>query len=86
MVERTLSYHKRGDPGNRFPNKKLPAGSHQSSWVSEMSEYMDQWRREEEEGYSDDEVEDLDGFVVDDEDGDDVSSAIREIFGYDKRK
>ena len=66
------------------PSKRLPAGLHQSSWVSEMSEYMDQWRGGE-EGYSDEE-EDLEGFVVDDEDGDDVSSAIREIFGYDKRK
>ena len=70
----------------RFPSKRPPAGLHQSSWVSEMSEYMDQWREEEEEGYSDEEEEDLEGFVVDDEDGDDVSSAIREIFGYDKRK
>ena len=51
-----------------------------------MSEYMDRWRGGEEEGYSDEEEEDLEGFVVDDEDGDNVSSAIREIFGYDKRK
>ena len=70
----------------KFPSKRPPPGPYQSSWVREMSEYMEQMRGEE-EGYSEEEEEeDLDGFVVDDEDGDDVSLAIREIFGYDKRK
>ena len=60
-------------------------GLYQSSWACEMKEYVEQMG---DEGYSDEEEEDdgLDDFVVDDEDGDDVSSAIREIFGYDKRR
>ena len=41
---------------------------------------------EGEEGYSEEEEDGLDDFVVEDDEGDDVSSAIREIFGYDKRR
>ena len=61
------------------------SGLYQSSWAREMKDYVEQMR--DEEGYSDEEDDDgLDDFVVDDEEGDDVSSAIREIFGYDKRR
>ena len=70
----------------KFPSKG-PAGPHQNSWVSELSGYMEQMRNdaeEDEDECSGEEFDDLDDFVVDDEEGDDVSSAIREIFGYDK--
>ena len=76
---------KEGRP--RFPSKRNSSGTEpfQNSWVREMSGYMEQVR-EEEDGYSDEEYDDLDDFVVDDEEGDDVSSAIKEIFGYDKSR
>ena len=80
---------KEGRP--RVVNKRVGfgAGPYQSSWVSEMNEYVEQLREGGGEGYSEEEEEEdegLDDFVVDDEEGDDVSSAIREIFGYDKRR
>ena len=80
---------KEGRP--RVVNKRagFGAGPYQSSWVSEMNEYVEQLREGGGEGYSEEEEEEEDGlddFVVDDEEGDDVSSAIREIFGYDKRR
>ena len=73
----------------KFPSKRpASCGPYQSSWVSEMSEYVERLREGEEgeEGYSEEEEDGLDDFVVDDDEGDDVSSAIREIFGYDKRR
>lgn len=62
------------------------AGPYQSSWAREMTEYVEKLREgdEEGEGYSDEDDDSLNDFVVDDEEGNDVSSAIREIFGYDK--
>ena len=63
--------------------KVLGGGVQDSSWVSE---YVERLREGGEEGYSEEDDEDLDDFVVDDEEGDDVSSAIREIFGYDRRR
>lgn len=61
---------------------------YQNSWVSEMSGYMQQVRDEEGEGWSEEEEEEeMDDFVVDEvEEEGDYSSAIREIFGYDKRR
>lgn len=62
---------------------------YQNSWVSEMSGYMQQVRDEEGEGWSEEEEEEeeMDDFVVDEvEKEGDYSSAIREIFGYDKRR
>ena len=49
------------------------------------------WKVYEEEYYSSDEDEDLDDFVVSgdeemEEGEEDVSSAIRQIFGYDRRR
>ena len=74
---------KEGRP--EFVKKKVqPAGSYQSSWVGEMNEYVERLRGGECE--EEEEDDDLDNFVVDDEEGDDVSSAIREIFGYDRRR
>ena len=66
--------------------KVLGGGVQDCSWVGEMSEYVERLREGGEEGYSEEEDEDLEDFVVDDEEGDDVSSAIREIFGYDRRR
>ena len=64
---------------------------YQNSWVSEMSGYMqqvkDKGEGEGEEGGSEEEEEEMDDFVVDEvEEEEDYSSAIREIFGYDKRR
>ena len=65
---------------------------YQNSWVSELSGCMQRMREEAEmdEGWSEgeqEEEEDLKDFVVDDvEEGEDYSSAIRELFGYDKRR
>lgn len=60
-----------------------------SSWVDEMKDLV----AEEYEGYSEEDDDDMDGFVVgsdddfiDDGEAGDYSSHIREIFGYDKRK
>ena len=61
--------------------------SYRSTWVDEMRDYM-----QHASSYYDDEEEDeLDDFVVDDDEyaeeiegGEDYSSAIRDIFGYDK--
>ena len=78
---------KEGRP--KFVNKRATvsvSGPHrQSSWVSE---YVERLREGGGEGYSEEDEDDdgLDDFVVDDEEGDDVSSAIREIFGYDRRR
>ena len=70
-----------------FSKRKVLGGGVQDSlWVGEMSEYVERLREGGEEGYSEEEDEDLEDFVVDDEEGDDVSSAIREIFGYDRRR
>ena len=68
-----------------FSKRKVLGGVQDSLWVGEMSEYVERLKEGGEEGYSE-EDEDLDDFVVDDEEGDDVSSAIREIFGYDRRR
>ena len=76
---------KEGRPN--FSKRKQPSsGPYRSSWVSEMNEYVEQLREVEGEGLSDEEGEGLDDFVVEDDEGDDVSSAIREIFGYDRRR
>ena len=80
---------KEGRP--KFANKRATVSGprhHQSSWVSDMNEYVERLREGGGEGYSEEDEEDdgLDDFVVDDEEGDDVSSAIREIFGYDRRR
>ena len=57
-----------------------------STWVDEMSDFM-QRGVSQEDYYSDDEDEDMDDFVVSgDEEEESVSSAIRAIFGYDRRK
>ena len=72
----------------RFATRHGPP-KYRSTWVDEMSDYMRQ-KVYEEEYYSSDEDEDLDGFVVSGEEmeegEDDVSSAIRQIFGYDRRR
>ena len=74
----------------RFQSKRSVAAPYQNSWVSEMSGYMQQLDRGEggeDEGWSDEEEDDLSDFVVDEvEEGEDYSSAIREIFGYDKTR
>lgn len=69
---------------------------HTSAWVDEMSDYVQRKMvggEEEEEFYSDDEEEDdMADFVASDEEEEegegleDYSSAIRQIFGYDKRR
>ena len=79
---------KEGRPN--FPAKRpsgSAAGPYQSSWAREMSECMEKLREGQgaEEGCTDEDDDSLDDFVVDDEE-DEVSSAIREIFGYDKRR
>ena len=78
---------KEGRP-NFAKARMRPSGPYQSSWVSEMNEYVEQLREGGGEGYSEEEEEEdgLGDFVVDDEEGGDVSSAIREIFGYDRRR
>ena len=63
---------------------------YRSTWVDEMSDFMQKTEYDIEE----DNEEDLDDFVVDDDDcneyvddeTEDYSSTIREIFGYDKRR
>ena len=73
----------------RFATRHGPP-KYRSTWVDEMSDYMRQ-KVYEEEYYSSDEDEDLDDFVVSgdeemEEGEEDVSSAIRQIFGYDRRR
>ena len=63
---------------------------YRSTWVDEMSDFM----QKTEYDMEDDDDEDLDDFVVDDDEyseylddeTEDYSSTIREIFGYDKRR
>jgi protein SPT2 len=55
---------------------------YKSSWVDEMADYVRHAHVESDE----EEDDDMDDFVVDDGDCDDYSSAIRNIFGYDKNK
>ena len=73
----------------RFATRRGPV-KYRSTWVDEMSDYVRQ-KVSEEEYYSSDEDEDLDDFVVSgdeelEEGEEDVSSTIRQIFGYDRRK
>ena len=73
----------------RFATRRGPV-KYRSTWVDEMSDYVRQ-KVSEEEYYSSDDDEDLDDFVVSgdeelEEGEEDVSSAIRQIFGYDRRK
>ena len=57
-----------------------------STWVDEMSDYIQRGVCQE-DCYSDDEDDDMDDFVVSgDEEEESVSTAIRAIFGYDRRK
>lgn len=65
------------------------SGHYTSTWVDEMSEYLQSNQLELEE----EEDSDLDGFVASDEEFlddaeevNDYSSEIRKIFGYDRRK
>ena len=63
---------------------------YRSTWVDEMSDFMQKTQYD----IDDDDEEDLDDFVVDDDEyneyvddeTEDYSSTIREIFGYDKRR
>ena len=76
-----------------FRTRHAPV-KHTSAWVDEMTDYMQKKRLEiegggeEEEFYSDD--DDMADFVASDEEEgeglEDYSSAIQQIFGYDKRR
>ena len=71
----------------RFSGSRYAPAKYTSSWVGEMTDYL----RSEDMDDTEDEDEDLEGFLDDDfiDDsgaGEDYSSAIREIFGYDKRR
>ena len=72
----------------KFSTQRAPM-KYTSGWVDEMAEFM---QEEGGEDCDDDDDDDLDGFVVDDDNDEEYgsqqeySSAIREIFGYDKRR
>ena len=75
------------DERPQFSTKRPPA-TLRSSLAGEMSEYMRQIEREgllDEEEEEEEEEEEDDDFI-DDEGDCDYSAAIREIFGYDKRR
>ena len=75
----------------KFHTRHAPM-KYTSSWVDEMSDYMVSQRaggKDEGEWYSDEEEEeDLSDFVASDDGdgGEEYSSAIKQIFGYDRRR
>ena len=70
----------------------MSSGRYTSSWVDEMSHYVQSSALDADDVYEDD--SDLDGFVASDEEflddgdecGQDYSSEIRKLFRYDPRK
>lgn len=73
----------------RFSGSRYAPSKYTSSWVDEMSDFLrseDNFMNGDEE--DEDDLDDFldDDFIDDSGDGNDYSSTIREIFGYDKRR
>ena len=68
----------------------LCSGQYRSTWVDEMTDYLQSGSAYCDDDDEEEEEDDLDGFVASDEEFSDqeadYSSEIRKIFGYDKSR